>query len=243
MDGFEAAKEKIIGKSHNDKGIGTLSEKSVHAILKNYYEPDEDNHEVALSGYVADIYNESGVIEIQTRQFNKMREKLAVFLNYYPVTIVYPVPREKWIIWIDETTGALSGKRKSPVKGNEYFIFPELYKIKDYLLNPNLRLKVVLLDMEEYRILQGYKSDRRKKSTRYDRIPKELVAEYSVEQIEDYMQFVPAELPNRFTSRDFKEYAHVSQSLAQVVLNILTHVGTVKRVGKQGRNILYEVNE
>ena len=29
---FDEAKEKIIGKSHNDKGIGTLSEKTLHAV-------------------------------------------------------------------------------------------------------------------------------------------------------------------------------------------------------------------
>ena len=28
---FDVAKEKIIGKIHNDKGIGTLSEKTLHA--------------------------------------------------------------------------------------------------------------------------------------------------------------------------------------------------------------------
>ena len=61
---FDAAKEKIIGKSHNDKGIGTLSEKTLHAVLKMYYEPDEDNHEVAIDGYFADIYNEHGIIEL-----------------------------------------------------------------------------------------------------------------------------------------------------------------------------------
>ena len=45
---FNAAKEKIIGKKHNDKGIGTLSEKTVHGVLKHFFEPDEDCHEVAL---------------------------------------------------------------------------------------------------------------------------------------------------------------------------------------------------
>ena len=54
---FDAARQKIIGKSHNDKGIGTLSEKTLHAVLKAYYEPDEDKHEVALDGYYADIFN------------------------------------------------------------------------------------------------------------------------------------------------------------------------------------------
>ena len=34
---FEEAKRKIIGIDRQRLGIGTLSEKTVHAILKNYY--------------------------------------------------------------------------------------------------------------------------------------------------------------------------------------------------------------
>ena len=36
-----------------------------------------------------------------------MREKLDAFLRLYPVTIVYPIPRYKWLIWIDEESGEL----------------------------------------------------------------------------------------------------------------------------------------
>ena len=89
-EAFVNAKDKIIGKAHNNKGIGTLSEKTLHAVLKLYYEPDEDKHEVAMSGYYADIYNDKGIIEIQTRQLNKLRDKLSVFLQDYHVTVVYP---------------------------------------------------------------------------------------------------------------------------------------------------------
>ena len=53
---FENAKKKIIGVDRQRIGIGTLSEKTVHAILKNYYEPDEDKQEIPIENYVADIY-------------------------------------------------------------------------------------------------------------------------------------------------------------------------------------------
>ena len=36
------------------QGIGTLSEKTVHAVMKNYYAPDTDMHEIpiaTISGY------------------------------------------------------------------------------------------------------------------------------------------------------------------------------------------------
>lgn len=94
---------------------------------------DEEKQEIPIENCVADIFSDGGIMEIQTRQFNKMRNKLSAFLPLYPVTIVYPIPREKWIIWIDEESGELSRKRKSPAKGNVYLAFIELYKIKMYL--------------------------------------------------------------------------------------------------------------
>ncbi len=240
---FEEAKRKVIGIDRQRLGIGTLSEKTVHAILKHYYEPDEDRQEIPIENYVADICANGEIIEIQTRQFDKMRNKLSAFLPRYPVTIVYPIPREKWIIWIDEESGELSKKRKSPLKGNPYLIFPELYKIKMFLKHPNLRLRLVFLDMEEYKLLNGWSRDKKKGASRYDRIPTELVQEMEIDCPRDFMQFVPLELENAFTSREFAKAAHISLPLAQTALNILYHMETVLRVGKKGKLYLYEINE
>ena len=38
------------------QGIGTLSEKTVHAVMKNYYAPDTDMHEIPIENFVADIF-------------------------------------------------------------------------------------------------------------------------------------------------------------------------------------------
>lgn len=240
---FEAAKRKIIGVDRQRLGVGTLSEKTVHAILKNYYEPDEGHQEIPIEKYIADIYAHGEIIEIQTRQFDKMRNKLSAFLPLYPVTIVYPVPREKWIIWIDEESGELSKKRKSPAKGNPYLVFPELYKIKMFLKDPHLRIRIAMLDMEEYKLLNGWSRDRKKGASRYDRIPTQLVQEYEIQRPEDFLQFVPLELENGFTSREFAAAAHIPLSLAQIVLNILHYMGTVIRTGKKGQHYLYEIEE
>lgn len=240
---FEEAKKKIIGIDRQRLGIGTLSEKTVHAILKNYYEPDEDRQEIPIENFVADIYADGEIMEIQTRQFNKMRDKLKTFLPLYPVTIVYPIPREKWLIWIDEESGELSKKRKSPAKGNPYLAFIELYKIKMFLKNPNLRLKLVLMDMEEYRLLNGWSRDKKKGSSRYDRIPTELIEEITITCPQDYMQFVPYDLEEPFTTKDFAKAAHIPITLSQTVLNILYYVGVVERIGKEGKLYLYQVVE
>lgn len=239
---FQAAKDKIIGKNRERQGIGTLSEKTVHAVLKYFYAPDEDMHEIPIGNYVADIYDGKEIIEIQTRNFNAIRDKLSSFLSEYPVTVVYPIPRTKWLSWIDEETGECSPKRKSPVKGSAYMAFPELYKIKMFLKYRNLHFRFVLLDMEEYRLLNGWSHDRKRGSCRYDRIPTELIDEVAIERPEDYMQFVPPEL-TRFTSADFAKAAHIKKPLAQTTLNILYELGIVRRIGKQGRSYLYEAVE
>lgn len=240
---FLNAKQKIVGNERIRQGIGTLSEKTVHAVLKNAYAPDEDMHEIPIENYVADIYTGTEIIEIQTRQFNRMRNKLSVFLPLYPVTVVYPIPYKKWLIWIDEETGELSTKRKSPVTGSVYSAFIELYKIKHFLTDKNLRLQFVLMNMEEYRLLNGWSKDKKKGSERYDRIPTELVETVTIERVEDYMRFVPYELEEKFTVKDFAKAAKIQVRLAQTVVHILNYVGVIEQIGKVGRSYLYTVKE
>ena len=242
-DRFELARRKIIGTNRERIGIGTLSEKTLHAILKNYYEPDEDKQEIPIDRYVADIFTGREIIEIQTAQFNRMREKLDAFLPQYPTTIIYPIAREKWLYWVDPETGSISEGRKSPKKGNEYAVFPELYKIKAYLKNPNLKLKFVMVDMEEYKLLNGWGKQKKNNASKYDRIPLGIHKEILIERREDYMQFIPYELENNFTSKSFGKAAHIPQKLATVVLNILDYMEVVERVGREGNMYLYKVKD
>ena len=240
---FDAAKEKIIGKSHNDKGIGTLSEKTLHAVLKMYYEPDEDNHEVAIDGYFADIYNEHGIIEIQTRQLNKLRDKLSVFLNQYQVRVVYPMPYEKYLSWIEPETGDITSRRKSPKRCSVYDAMFELYKIKAFLKNQNLKVTLLLIDMEEYKLLNGWSYDKKRGSTRYDRVPVGIRRIVKFDRIEDYMQLVPADLKEDFTVKDFAMAAGVSVEASRYTLNILNYLEIVKRTGRVKNGYVYNVTE
>lgn len=236
---FNEARERIIGKAHNDKGIGTLSEKTLHAVLKNYYEPDEDKHEVAIDGYYADIFNDSGIIEIQTRQLNRLRDKLAVFLEEYHVTVVYPCAYNKWLSWIDPDSGEVGNKRKSPKHYTEYDAFYELYKIKMFLKHPNLSVHLMLLDIEEYKLLNGWNYTKKRGATRYDRVPVGLRGITRLDRPEDYMQFVPIELEDEFTVREFACAAKLHEDTARLSLNILNHMDVVKRVGKKGNAYVY----
>ena len=77
---FREAKEKVLGEERLRASIGTLSEKTTHMVLKNYYEPDVDKQEIPIGNYVADIFTGQEIIEIQSAGFGKMRDKLDAFL-------------------------------------------------------------------------------------------------------------------------------------------------------------------
>ncbi len=236
---FADACAKIIKNERTFDGIGTLKEKTVHAVMKNFYEADTTHQEVKIGNFIADIFRDGEIIEVQTRNFNAMRKKLDNFLLYYPVTIVYPIVHTKWLYWIDETTGELSEKRKSPKTGSFYDAFYELYKIRSYLSNPNLHICLVLIDAEEYRILNGWDKSKKRGSVRYDRIPTNIVDELYITGGRDYDCLIPDDLPEEFCVKDYAKASKIAPRYAGLAINILKSVGVIKQTGKRGRSYLY----
>lgn len=163
---FLQARKEALGRVGGAGGIGTLSEKALHAALKSYYEPDFESREVKVGGFVADIVGENGIIEIQTRGFDRLRRKLDAFLEAARVTVVYPVVPKRGLCWVDPETGEIFEKRKSPKKGAAYDVFPELYKIKNQLMHPNFRLCIPLLEVTDYKYLDGYGKQKKLRATR-----------------------------------------------------------------------------
>jgi Fic family protein len=95
------------------------------------------------------------------------------------------------------------------------------------------------MDLEEYRLLNGWSKDRKKGSTRNDGIPVGLVDEVIIHTPSEYHKLLPENLPENFTSKDYQKASKLRQRDAVTALNILNHVGVVKRVGKKGRAYLY----
>ncbi len=235
---FLLACQSVMNGGKRSAGVGTLGEKTLHAVLKTYFDPDATHHEISVGPYIADVFNKDGIIEIQSRDFYRLREKLDLFLRAAPVTVVYPVPVEKWLIWLDED-GEASSKRKSPKHWGACEILPEIYRLKDLLGREGLRFCAVLLELEEYRLKNGWGNGGKRGSTRIDRLPVNLLGEVWLSSPEDYLALIPESLPEEFTAKEFVRAAGLSPRKASAALGTLLAAGAVARTGKVRNAYLY----
>ena len=238
QDRFLEACRQARSGAGRDEGIGTLGEKILHSAVKRYFQPDPALREVRCGPYVADAMAEGGVVEVQTRDLRRLRQKLAFFLPQGPVTVAYPVPAKKTVAWVDEA-GNVSPAHKSPRQPTAGAVLPELYPLRDLLGHPHLRLCVLLLEVEEYRLLNGWSRDRKRGSTRFDRVPVSLLGQVWVRSPAEYAALLPAGLPAPFTSRQLGKALGVSPKKATLAAQVLREQGAVHTVGRQGNAYLY----
>ncbi len=231
------AREAVEEESRR-MGIGTLREKLLHRTLKFYLEPDESRHEAPVEGYVADVLGECGVIEIQTRAFRNLRNKIEAYLPVYPVTLVYPVVVERRVIWVDADSGEMSEPKRSPKKGRPSDVLSELSQLPDLLPSERLRLKLFLLCADEYRLADGRGPNRRRGATKMDIYPTELRGIIDVTSLRELSELMPA-LPEIFTAKQFYSAVRLRGIRASVTLSYVTRIGLVERIGKQGNSYLY----
>ncbi|MCI8611964.1 MAG: hypothetical protein HFE66_08640 [Clostridiales bacterium] len=237
---FAAAREVLL-QNHERYNIGTYRERSQHLILKHYFEPDSDRHEIPLEGYIADIYSEAGVIEIQTSSFGALQSKLEAFLRNYPVTLVYPSAIKKRIIWTDPETGTTSVGAFRNFQRTRFSILSELFSISAFFAHPHLHILQLLTAASDYKLLDGFGKDRKGRATKTDTIPEELLEIVSLRDRGDILQMLPffsgqtitnAEMAKAFGMRGMKLWRAVK---------FLEKIEVLYRSGKKGNSILYTI--
>lgn len=229
---------------HTRTNIGTYKEKTLHRVLKDYFESDRERQEVPVDRFVADIFSPEGIVEIQTSGLASMRDKLEAFLPLGHVTVVYPVAVKKWVSWIDPESGEIGKKRRSPKTGKLLDVVPEMIYILPYLLHENLTVRVVLLEIEEYRWLNGRRSLSGKRgSTRYERIPVDLLGIYDFASPRDYLSQLPTLPDAEFTAKELTAPLKLRGRRASAFVRVLMEVGVLGRCGKRGNAYLYRLAE
>ncbi|MCL2487814.1 MAG: hypothetical protein FWE80_03945 [Oscillospiraceae bacterium] len=239
MERFEAALEAGLRQLEQREGIGRLKEHGLHAVLKFYFQPDAAYHEVKTGNYVADCVADDRIVEIQTGRFYAMRGKLLALLADFAVTVVYPIQRRRRLIWINPETGERSPGRLSPKIGRFSDALPELYWVADAFDNPFFRLHLLLVDVDEHKLLNGYGIYKKLRATRVDRLPTAVGDELIIEGRAGLAALLP-ELAQPFTKKDFEKATGLKGRNGFNALKLLDTSHVVQRAGKKGNAILYE---
>lgn len=235
---FKKCVNYIYSLDSTSNGIGTLGEKNVHSILKYYYGDNLDNQEKKIGNFVADIFKDDTIYEIQTHNFGKLRKKLKFFLPEYEVNIVFPINYLRHVSYINSDTLAKSKAKTYYNRQKIYTIVEELYQIIPLLSHKNLKIIMPILEVDEIRLRDN------RRSRRVDTFPLKLLEEIRLNNADEYKVFIPHELKNKtFTSKDFAISAQINIKTARILLLILFSLNQVDRVDKIEKSYLYEIRK
>lgn len=213
--------------------IGQLTERSLHASLKDYLSQPGDEFEVRLGRYVIDIVRGDLLIEIQTRHLYALRPKLRRLLEEHPVRLVHPMPAERWIARQDGDGRPLT-RRKSPKHAAAHDIFNELVRVPDLAVHPNLTLEALLISEEQVWRDDGQGSWRRGRWSLFDRRLLGVIDSRTFEQPPDYLALLPA-LPEPFSNADLAAAKGWNGRLAGKATYALRAMGLLALAEKRGR--------
>ncbi len=221
-------------------GIGTLGERTLHAALKYAHEPDPAFHEIKLDGFVADIARPDGIIEIQTGSFYPLPRKLQAFLARGPVTVIHPLAVKKRLIWVDPDTGELSAPRHVSRPQRVADALAQLYWLRDLLEQPGLTVKLLLFEMDEYKLRCGRGPQGKKGAVRCQRMPTAFLEQITITGPEDLPPLLPA-LPESFTAPMLDKATGLRGRNAWRLQQLLVSCGLIRRTGqKQGNAYLWQ---
>ncbi|WP_162054920.1 hypothetical protein [Pontibacter pamirensis] len=236
----KAAKEtdKVVSN-----GIGLRNERSLHAALKRWAALPEDKFEVPLDGYVIDMVRGEQLIEIQTRNFSAIRNKLSSLLAQHKVHLLHPVTAEKWVVQVDATGQKITSRRKSPYKGKLTDLFEELVRIPELMVHENFSFEVLLINEEEVRCRDGKGSKHRKRVSVVDRQLIEVVASHQFRSEKDLLTFIPTTLLQPFSNKDLAASLQLPLHRCRQMTYCLRKMGAVTVVGKNRNELLFSSQE
>jgi hypothetical protein len=241
---FSEICREVINEVHDRSGIGTYKEKLVHLVLKRFFCEDESCHEVKTAGFVADAANDSHIFEIQTGGLYPLKKKIPAYManTDKKITLILPLVSKKRLIWVDYESGEMTAPKKVTVPKATNFLLREFMWIAGLIDFSRAEIKVVFIDADEYRLLDGYGADKKIKATKIDKIPKELLDIVTIDSREAVGNFfMPPELPYEFRAKEFEKATGLRKKGVSAGLRALESFGIIEREKQSGRKVVYRI--
>ncbi len=216
-----------------------MTEHSLHSEIKKVYSLPGDVFEAKLDNYIVDILRDKLIIEIQTKNFSAIKEKLRDLIKTHQVRLVYPISESKWISHITED-GTTIKKRKSPRRGKLSDLFRELVRIPDMLGMNNFSLEVLFIDEEEIRCNDGKGSWKRRGASIKERRLINVNDRLLFQNKHDYLRIMPNNLNEFFTNKEFAKSIKIPVWIARQITYCLRKSNIIRITGNKGRELLFQ---
>lgn len=131
-------------------------------------------------------------------------------LDDHKVRLIYPIPKEKRIVYKSAMTGEAYGRRRSPKKGHISSLFSELIRIPDLFSKGNFSIEVLMIEVEEIWCKDGKGSWRRKGASIEDRKLIRVAERRVFEHKTDFLKVLLEDLPDPFTNRKLAKSLGIS---------------------------------
>ena len=216
-----------------------MNESSLHSEIKTVYSLPGDQFEVKLGNYIVDILRENLAIEVQTKNFSALKEKLQTLTETHPVRLVYPLPERKWITYVTNDNAVLK-KRKSPKRGRLTDVFRELVMIPTLIGAANFSMEVLLIDEEEVRCADGRGSWRRRGVSIKERRLLRVNSRVLFQSKADFLNVLPDGLNRVFTNNELAKLAKIPVRTARQITYCLRKCGAIRIAEKKGRALAFQ---
>lgn len=220
--------------------VGTLNEGHLHASIRSLYVQPGDLVEAPVDGYIADVLRTDGqIIEIQTGSFAKIARKMRDLVTRHRVRLVYPLPRDLWIVKLPRGVADVQTRRKSPKRRTTLDVFAELVSFPGLIAHENFSLDVVVTAEEA---VWRYDSPKRWRRRGWVTVERRLLSVHdtlTLEQPDDFAAFLPPGLAAEFTTAELADASKCQRRLAQQMAYCLSRCGCIERVGSRGNAIVY----
>ncbi len=214
-------------------------ESSLHSAIKKWCLLEGDKPEAKVDGFVVDIARGDLLIEVQIANFSAIKPKLLRLLKDHKVRIVYPIPKEKWIVHKSTVTGKISRRRRSPKKGNLTDLFNELIRIPTLFSTGNLSVEVLMIEMEEIWCDNGRGSWRRRGACIEDRKLIRVLERKLFDSKADFLKVLPEDLPVLFSNNILAQCLGIRVGQSRKMTYSLRKMGVITHVSTKRKQMLF----
>ena len=218
--------------------INTYNETHLHRTLKNLYSDENGIQEIAVEGFICDIYDGKRIIEIQTANLSALKNKLEKLLPRYPIQVIYPIIENAYITTLN-ADGSKRSYRKSPKHGVFYQIFRELSGLIQCLDSPNLSIQVLYIDCEIIKIDDKQGRSRYKRPHIIDKKLLKIHRQETLHGIDDFTASFMKKLPTLFISADLRKLCGTGVYTSYIV-SFLKKCKKITFCTKAGRYHVYK---